>query len=367
MPSNASAFPNATLDDEDRYELGKDRNLIRVFDKTSPFASIETSPPLEESLYSIVKEEAKEFLKAATGIQDDGELKRHIIDVQKKAYAVYGYPCIRCFSFANTEMTNLPAYSQALQLAEERPGALFLDIGCCLGSDVRKLAYDGWPAQNIIGSDLHKEYWACGHELFKSTPESFPASFIPGDIFDDNFLSPTPGSADTPVPDPHTLTSLNPLKSKLSVIHAGAVFHLFSEEGQLDMARRLASLLSPEPGSMIMGWHGGRPQKGYRYEVIAPHQKEKSGRDDPASDHEKNKDGVQEGKPEGKVELNKVHMFCHSPESWIEMWEGGVFTKGEVKVEARLVEMERVDLKRWVDMQDPAVRWWHLQWCVTRL
>ena len=43
--------------------------------------------PLDPSLYA-PDEEEKAFMKATTGIQDDEELKSHIIAVQTKAFAV---------------------------------------------------------------------------------------------------------------------------------------------------------------------------------------------------------------------------------------------------------------------------------------
>ena len=43
--------------------------------------------PLDSSIYALDEEE-EEFMKAATGIQDDEELKSHVIAVQTKAFAV---------------------------------------------------------------------------------------------------------------------------------------------------------------------------------------------------------------------------------------------------------------------------------------
>ena len=43
--------------------------------------------PLDPSLYSI-EDDALEFMKASTGIQDPEELKKHILAVQEEAYAV---------------------------------------------------------------------------------------------------------------------------------------------------------------------------------------------------------------------------------------------------------------------------------------
>lgn len=56
--------------------------------------------PLDESLYAPDDEE-KAFMKATTGIQDDEELKKHIIAVQTKAFGV-SVPVLQSFLFSGT-------------------------------------------------------------------------------------------------------------------------------------------------------------------------------------------------------------------------------------------------------------------------
>ena len=46
--------------------------------------------PLDQSLYA-PDEEEKAFMKATTGIQDDDELKEHILAAQANAFAVRAY------------------------------------------------------------------------------------------------------------------------------------------------------------------------------------------------------------------------------------------------------------------------------------
>ena len=121
------------------------------------------------------------------------------------------------------------------------------------------------------------------------------------------------GDHDTPsgslaAPDLRSLTSLNPLRGRVFAIHATAFFHLFGEEKQLQLARALAGLLSPEPGSMIFGAHIGVPEKGFEPSFMH-------------RDHRR--------------------MWCHSPESWTELWDGLVFEKGVVEVQTKLVHVER--------------------------
>ncbi|RPD62465.1 hypothetical protein L226DRAFT_568766 [Lentinus tigrinus ALCF2SS1-7] len=53
---------------------------------------------LDDSFYDPDDEE-KAFMRAATDITDEEELRRHIISVQTKAFSLYQYPCIRIFEF----------------------------------------------------------------------------------------------------------------------------------------------------------------------------------------------------------------------------------------------------------------------------
>ena len=136
---------------------------------------------------------------------------------------------------------------------------------------------------------------------------------------------PPPG----PAPDLRSLTSLNPLHGRVSAIHASSFFHLFNEEKQLDLARALAGLLSPVPGSMIFGVHIGALEKGF----------------------------------EPSISGGDRRLWCHSPESWTELWDGLVFEKGVVEVQSKLVHFQRRNIQPDAP-QDATVT--ILVWSVTR-
>jgi SAM-dependent methyltransferase len=268
-----------------------------------------TFPPLDENLYNPRPQDAA-FYKELTGIEDDEALKQHILDVQAKAYKVAPYGCIYLFLFTRRKVSGQPAYHQVVRIGRERKNPIYLDVGCCFGSDIREVIHDGFPAARAIGIDLHHELWDLGHELFKSTPETFPAHFVVGDAFNPEILAVAPpASMQTTgdlAPDLNSLTSLNSLRGCVSAIHATAFFHLFKEDKQLHMARALAGLLSAEPGSIILGAHTGAQEKGVVHKVHR---------------------GVE------------VDMFAHSAESWTAMWDGEVFEKGTVKVDAQFKEI----------------------------
>lgn len=151
-------------------------------------------------------------------------------------------------------------------------------------------------------------FWNLGHETFRSTPETFPVAFVEGDAFDPSILEPVSPFNDvpkTPRPALSSLTSLNPLRGHVSVIHAAAFFHMFNEERQVKLARALAGLLSFEPGSVIFGSHIGNSVKRF-------------------------------------YESSHGSMFQHSPDSWKELWDGQIFEKRKVRVAAALQAFPRV-------------------------
>jgi len=183
-----------------------------------------------------------------------------------------------------------------------------------VGNDIRKAVLDGWPANNIVASDLRKGFWDIGHELFNSTPETFPVVFVEGNVFDDNLLSINSVNSESPSPLSN-ITTLSALVKRVSAIHASALFHLFPEDQQLSLARRLAALLIYQPGSIIFGQHNSLPVKGPREDM-----------------------SVRVPNEPGKT----TPMFCHSPESWEKLWTEDVFGDASgtrVKVEANLKEV----------------------------
>jgi len=167
--------------------------------------------------------------------------------------------------------------------------------------------------------------------LFRTTPETYPVKFLAGDAFDDTHFSPTAQAPSGPPPPVALVNTLTELRGHISVIHASSLFHLFDEEKQLELGRRLAALLDPRPGSIIFGSHGAMPVKGQHPGTF-------------------------------------TKMFCHSPESWTQMWEEQVFEKGQVRVNTILKESNRVveRRERAVPLEEGARFYW-LAWSVERL
>lgn len=260
-----------------------------------------SSTPLDPNLYGL-DPDALEFFQQQTGITEEDDLKRHILVVQAKAFAVAPYPCIYSFGFTRLRMSRHPKYQSVLQLGRDCRSPLLLDLGCCFGNDARKAVADGWPITGMISTDLRQELWDLGHVLFQSTPTSFPSQFIAGDCLDPAFLSSESGHMSRSPPDLSSPASLNDLHGKLTAIHASSVFHLFSAEQQASLVRAVAALLSPVPGSIVFGSHVGLPKQGtIREEILGM----------------------------------TVVMYCYDPESWNKLWEDA----GPFETEAVLKEV----------------------------
>jgi hypothetical protein len=129
--------------------------------------------------------------------------------------------------------------------------------------------------------------------------------------------------------DLHKVKTLNELQGHVSAIVTGSFFHLFEEEMQTEIARKLAGLLSPEPGSMLLGMHGGQPEAGI-------------------------------WNPTGSDRF----MFCHSPDSWTQLWEG-IFGKGNVEVKA-CIRKENAALDRYGTYPGNKEQYHILGWSVER-
>lgn len=123
-----------------------------------------------------------------------------------------------------------------------------------VGSDVRKLVKDGYPASHVIGCDLRQEFIDYGYKLYDDR-ERCQIRFFPDDIFG----IPYPPTSLTAVSES---TGLASLAGQLDHIYTGALFHLFDEATQYALALRLTTLLKREPGAVVFGRHQGLEKEG---------------------------------------------------------------------------------------------------------
>jgi hypothetical protein len=172
---------------------------------------------------------------------------------------------------------------------------------------LRALAAAGAPSENLYATDLRRDFWELGYELFKDR-ETLKSRFIEADVLADDDAAAGEGEG------------LKALDGKIDIIYAGSFLHLFDYAGQSKVCERIVRLLKPVKGSVVAGRQVGYVVAGER--VHRTNYREK--------------------------------MFRHNEESFKKMWEEvGEKTGSKWKVEVELKEVQgRGPSEHW----DPDVR-----------
>ncbi|GIK05079.1 hypothetical protein Aspvir_009178 [Aspergillus viridinutans] len=211
----------------------------------------------EADLSKYLSNETRKFLVEYTKIQPR-TMEKHIIHIvsnisamvgktitlyhqqAKRAFEIESYPCFQKFMFLHFDLYHSPSYQ--LILEQTKAGNLFLDLGCGLGQDIRRLVYDGAPSENLIGLELRQAFVNLGHDLFQDKSD-LKSKFLVQSFF-----------ADTP--------ELMSLAKRVKVINSGMFMHLWDWEKQSEVAKRMIYLLAPEKGAIITGLHFGSRSAG---------------------------------------------------------------------------------------------------------
>ncbi|OBT79249.1 hypothetical protein VF21_01878 [Pseudogymnoascus sp. 05NY08] len=210
------------------------------FSRTVAFSAQSKDSSFYKPTLDNLSKEARDLLENYSGIEPDCVVP-HVEEIRDRAWAIFPYPCIGVFLFVGLNLRTSPLYPTILSRLKDDKHT-FLDLGCCLGTEIRQLVADGAPSENLYGTDLRSEFWDLGYALF-CDKDSFKAEFLTGDVFD-------PAS------------ELGKLDGKVDVLHAGMFFHLFSYEKQIEVAKRTVKLMRPVEGSLLVGWQVGSSDTG---------------------------------------------------------------------------------------------------------
>ena len=114
---------------------------------------------------------------------------------------------------------------------------IYLDLGCAFAQDIRRLVADGVDSRKCYGADLRLDFIELGYDLFRDK-DTLESKFIDADIFDES-------------------SPLKDVEGTLDIINASAFFHLFNWDDQKKVAIRVAKLMKPQRGSLLVGKHVG--------------------------------------------------------------------------------------------------------------
>jgi SAM-dependent methyltransferase len=215
------------------------------------------------------------------------------ISKRDKAWAIRSYPCTGLGVWLVPFISRSPAYATVLKRLGA--GDTFLDVGCFLGGDMRRLAFDGAPTANLHGVDI-VSHWDVGYELYRDR-DRFNARFIEADIL----------STENP--------ALQALSGRIDILSISAVLHQWNWNDQVEATKKIIAFT--KPGAIVLGY--------------------------------------QIGNVEAKEVVNGVlhlKLWRHDPASFAKMWDqAGAETGTTWETEARL--------RSWEDMGwDPADQAW---------
>ncbi|KAI9727460.1 MAG: hypothetical protein M1828_006402 [Chrysothrix sp. TS-e1954] len=179
----------------------------------------------------------RELLEKYSGVPPRDVLQ-HVYTMRDLAWDVDPYPCIGGGTFLQLGASKTLHYREIITRLRE--GEKLLDVGCCLGQDVRKLVYDGAPSENIYGAELHHGLLNVGYELFRDR-STIRSTFMAADIFN----------------PPVALTQLS---GQIDIVWAGSFLHLFEWDDQVKAAKALVSIMRRKKGSLIVGQGMGHLQ-----------------------------------------------------------------------------------------------------------
>ncbi|KAF2279510.1 uncharacterized protein EI97DRAFT_350775, partial [Westerdykella ornata] len=129
----------------------------------------------------------------------DEELEVHILNTRDQAFSVYPLATIGEFWFLVLGLSEHPSYTcllNRLKNASDKTKPLLIDLGTCLGQDMRKLIYDGAESCQLLGVDKCPQFEMVGYELFRDA-DKMKGRFICADILAtdlDNPLEKTRGT-----------------------------------------------------------------------------------------------------------------------------------------------------------------------------
>ncbi|KAI1826714.1 hypothetical protein F4861DRAFT_42471 [Xylaria intraflava] len=274
--------PSKTSPFKERTSLTKEKNSP-VKGKTDPVKEEDPSPIVARGpwagidLYKFINipEDAipmKAFLTQYSGIPAE-DTAAHLVRMQARLWAVYPNACVSQFRFAFLGFTDDLFYrgmlSQLLTAKlHSRAEMRLLDVGCCVGQVLRKIAADGVDSSWLYGADIEPRFQELGYELFNDR-NKFKAKFVVGDVL-------TRDSTDK---------RLDVLDGKMTFVHASSFFHMFTWDDQLRAAMRMIRFLDPKaPSAMIFGRQAA---------TLRPN----------------------------AHQIGANHAYLHSPETWQKLWD----------------------------------------------
>ncbi|KAJ3090044.1 hypothetical protein HK100_007571, partial [Physocladia obscura] len=175
------------------------------------------------------------WFKEYTGITDDAQVAALIEQTVTTTSASHHlYKCIEARRFVIPKVQTHPVYAE-IRARFTEPDFRLLELGCCYGTDARKMLSDGLPPPHLTVSDLHGAYFDIGNTVLYA--DSDPLEHV-GTWFGDL-------AAQDAAPA-H-------FRNAFTVVSAQMILHVFSAQQCRDFLGTVLGVLKPGDGAVLFG------------------------------------------------------------------------------------------------------------------
>ena len=205
-------------------------------------SSSASSPPTHTTAVApapgfTLSHDARDFLTAyyATFHQrrlTDADIVALVTAAHDEAAKHHPYPCILEYRFTYPRVAYHPHYTRLIQHNPSVASLRVLDVGSCMGSDLRQMLLHGVAPRNALGLELVQHFIDVGLDTLFQDRALLARAFTAH-----NILS----------PHPHTHPALKAFldEAPLSLVYCGSVYHLLLEEDTHTLTRNVYELLAP--------------------------------------------------------------------------------------------------------------------------
>lgn len=124
---------------------------------------------MEDDVEYIPLEETVELFQTYSKIYNIQQIITLAKEIRRKGLSQHPYKCIEKFMFLVPRSKKHPSYKYLVENKRTKPWKV-LDIGCCMGTDVRQFMVDGivnfQRGDSVVGVDVNASFFKLGYQLF---------------------------------------------------------------------------------------------------------------------------------------------------------------------------------------------------------
>ena len=147
------------------------------------------------------------------------------------------YRCIKEYQFCYPRVMLHPHYSQLVQHNSKVGEVRVLDVGSCMGSDLRQMILHGVKPEHALGLELEQDLIDLGLDVLYKDRPVLQSSFTTQNVLADDFMSNT------------QLAAFH--SAGVDLVYCGSVYHLLDEAPTHTLSKHIYKLL--KPGGVLFG------------------------------------------------------------------------------------------------------------------